>query len=78
MSQFTITHQHKTKIAYFTAKTKNLSAIFLYFVENIVSDVLWKFHAFKMATLEINERVIFDDEFVMINDDVTFFWKEEM
>ena len=32
-----------------------------------------KFHAFKMATLEINERVIFDDEFVMINDDVTIF-----
>ena len=28
-----------------------------------------------MATLEINERVIFDDEFVMINDDVTFFLK---
>ena len=61
MSQFTMTHQHKTKNSYFKAETKNLSADFLYFVEFIVSDVLLKFQPFKMATLEIRERVIFDD-----------------
>ena len=78
MSQFTMTHQHKTKNSYFKAETKNLSADCLYFVENIVSDVLWKFHVIKMATLEISERVIFDDKYVMINGDVTFLWKGEM
>ena len=78
MSQFTMTHQHKTKNSYFKAETKNLSADFLYFVENILSDVLLKFQPFKMATLEVRERVIFDDEFVMINGDVTFLCKGEM
>ena len=72
MSQFTMTHQHKTKNSFFTAETKNLSADFLYFVENILSHVLLKFQSFKMATLEVREMVIFDDKYVMINGDVTF------